>query len=150
MTETALIRGLPTETAYETVLALNQRELLLLDYAGTELSLLVQIDETRAWPGVKDLVSEGADYKIREVLKHLSPGRSREVIHAWVQHGAAYVWYVKDQIESILGMANANVTEKLSLLQTVEDHLRKHRESDERTRLLNQVRAVRQTLSSTA
>jgi hypothetical protein len=72
---------------YDAVLALKERGLMLLDWAETELSALVTLDEDRAWPAVEDFLSSANDFKTRHLIAKLTPERKRATIRKWIERG---------------------------------------------------------------
>lgn len=139
----AIVAGLPADAAYEAVLDLKKRDLLLLDYADTELSLLSQIDEARAWPDVERLLLTGSDYKIRQVLRYVTPEHKLELVKGWVRRGTQYVWYFRDMIEVVLELEIGG-SEKDALLEMIEMHLKLHSgRVENRSQLLTMIRKAR-------
>lgn len=79
-----ILKGLPKDDAYAAYLRLVSRELLLLDWAESEVEGLVSLDEDYAWPSVQKLIEQQQEWKVRSVLPHLSPTRQTECIKLWM------------------------------------------------------------------
>ncbi len=113
-----VIDGVPAAEAYDLVLGLVGRGVLLLDWGETELDLLVSIDEDRAWPAVQSLLDKPDNWKLRSLLRHLSPVRQVECMKVWLpklQDG----WFLKDIFEaarSLKGERNLKVEALRALL----------------------------------
>src|SRR5262249_15127254 len=112
----------------------------------TEFVLLAQIDEERAWPEIRALMTTGTDYKIRTVLQYLSRERKAEILKEWVQQGTSYIWYVHNQIEAVVDL-ETDATVKDELLTTIERRLVEFpRRTEERSKLLTRISAARREL----
>lgn len=75
-----ILKGLPIDEAYAAYLRLVSREALLLDWGESEVDGLVSLDEERAWPSIQKLIEQRQEWKVRDVLGHLSPARQVDCI----------------------------------------------------------------------
>jgi serine/threonine protein kinase len=138
-----IVKSLPKDIAYDAVVKLKQQKRLLLDYGETDLTLLSQIDEERAWPGVLALLSGRNDSQIKNTLQELSRERRSEMLREWIERGPAWDFYFSEQIKLVeLLEANTNVKEKL--LRSIESNLG-HRviKWEDRVRIGSQLREAR-------
>jgi serine/threonine protein kinase len=139
-----ILKGLPTDVAYDAVVGLRKRERLLLDFTETELALLAEVDEDRAWPQVSSLLSEGNDYKIKQLIQYLSLSRKIDVLRQWINRGASWDYYFRDQIDSVDALdVDANVKDEL--FAVIERKVNEHSfKSGGKSELLKQIRFARE------
>lgn len=144
-----ILRGIGVPAAYDSVVRLKERGLLLLDYGETELAVLAAIDENRAWPEIQALIDGGNDFRIRHMVSaHLSPSHKTTLVKEWVERAEQDKWYFRFQAEAVVGL-ECDASEKVSLLDRVEAKiLAVTGRFEERDKLLRQVRAAKRTLDS--
>jgi hypothetical protein len=75
---------------------------LLLDFSETGLLLLVKIDEDKALPDVKNTLNKGDDFKLRNILRVMSPKRQEEIIAMWLKRGINDSWHFESVLEVIV------------------------------------------------
>jgi hypothetical protein len=138
-----IVKGLPKDIAYDAVVKLKQQKRLLLDYGETELTLLTQIDEERAWPGVLTLLSSRNDSQIKNTLQELSPARRCEMLREWIEGGPAWDFYFSEQIKMVELLA-VDTDVKKQLLRSIGSNLG-HRaiKWEDRVRIDRQLREAR-------
>jgi serine/threonine protein kinase len=138
----AILSGSADSAAYDTVVSLKERSLLVLDWSETELSALVAIDEDRAWPAVQDFLSTANDFRTRHLISKLSAERQRLMTRQWIERGAEYKWYADDQIETLVS-AGFPAEEREELLQLIEARIRESRwKGEDKVTLLRKIRAL--------
>lgn len=136
----AILAGMVGTEAYDAVLDLRKRGLLLVDWSETDLLALVAIDEERAWPEVETLLAGRDDSRIQHILPHLSPPKRLILLKGWIEVGAEYSWHFDDQIRFLAEIETAKdlkVEMFESLRQRVAEYTGKF---DEREKLLTQIR----------
>jgi len=141
-----IVKALPREAAYEAVLNLHEQKRLLLDYGETELELLTQIDEERAWPNVRALSGGGNDGQIRRVLDHLSDAHRLEILGDWIHRGPSWEHYFGVQIKAVEAL-DADASFKTQLLEDIERNLgSRSLKWEDRVRLTTQLERARREL----
>lgn len=129
---------------YDAATRLHERSMLLLDWVETELGVLLQLDEERAWPLAREYLAQAEDYRKRNLIPHLKGDRRREVIRDWLKKGTEYRWYLTELLGLILnsGFEEAEIETMLTTLEhNVNGAVLK---LDERGKLLERVRLVRE------
>jgi serine/threonine protein kinase len=138
-----VLSGVDHAIAYDAVVSLKERNLLVLDWSETELSFLVVIDEDRAWPAVQEFLKTANDFRSRHLISRLSAQRRRMMTRQWIEKGVEYRWYADDQIE-LLVKAEFPLQERNELLQLVENHIRaSHWKGEDKATLLRKIQALR-------
>ena len=99
---TTILSGVAAEVAYPIVTALLDRNLVLFDYSDKRASLLVQIDEDKAWPEVEHLLAQGKDFEIDNVIPRLSMGKQANALQAWIGRGISDGWWFDRIVTSVL------------------------------------------------
>src|ERR1035441_8175986 len=111
--------------AYEAVLDLRKRGLLLVDWSETDLQVLLAIDEERAWPEVRALLNGDNDFKIEHILPFLTPAKRLSLLTGWIERDSNYSMYYEDQMRFVVE-AEADPETRIELLEKVRSNIMKH------------------------
>lgn len=133
-----LIEGMPIEQAYDLVVSLKDRGVLLLDWVETELELLIAIDESRTWPMIESLIERSENFKLRGVLKHLSPSRQAECLRLWLPR-LQDPWFFREIFDSAR-LLKENVHRRTALV-SLWGSLDKSRRFDGKDDMMKQIRS---------
>lgn len=82
-----IVQGLPTANAYSAIQSLEERKLILLDWAESVFELFVVVDEGRAWPEVKKAAQDGDvrnSFRVRRFIGYLTPAHQIEFMTIWL------------------------------------------------------------------
>jgi serine/threonine protein kinase len=120
-----ILTGMQGNEAYEAVLDLRKRGLLLVDWSETDLQVLLAIDEDRAWPEVRALLNGDNDFKIQHILPLLNPAKRLSLLTGWIERDSNYSWYYEDQMRFVIEIATDRET-RIELLEKVRSNITKH------------------------
>jgi serine/threonine protein kinase len=136
----AILAGMSGTEAYDAVLDLRKRGLLLVDWTETDLEALVAIDEERAWPEVETLLAGRDDFRIQHLLPHLSPAKRLALLRGWIERGAEYSWHFTNQMRFLLEIEAAKEM-KMEMFESLRQKVAEyHGKFDDREKLLTQIR----------
>jgi len=120
-----ILTGMQGNEAYEAVLDLRKRGMLLVDWSETDLQVLMAIDEDRAWPEVRALLNGDNDFKIQHILPLLSPAKRLNLLTGWIERDSNYTWYYEDQMRFVAEVETDPET-RIELLEKVRTNIKKH------------------------
>jgi tRNA A-37 threonylcarbamoyl transferase component Bud32 len=120
-----ILTGMQGNEAYEAVLDLRKRGLLLVDWSETDLQVLLAIDEDRAWPEVRALLNGDNDFKIQHILPLLNPAKRLSLLTGWIERDSNYSWYYEDQMRFVIEITTDRET-RIELLEKVRSNITKH------------------------
>jgi serine/threonine protein kinase len=120
-----ILTGMQGNEAYEAVLDLRKRGLLLVDWSETDLQVLLAIDEDRAWPEVRALLNGDNDFKIQHILPLLSPTKRLSLLTGWIERDSNYTWYYEDQMR-LIAETETDPETKIELLEKVRTNIKEH------------------------
>jgi hypothetical protein len=120
-----ILTGMQGNEAYEAVLDLRKRGLLLVDWSETDLQVLLAIDEERAWPEVRALLNGDNDFKIEHILPFLTPAKRLSLLTGWIERDSNYSMYYEDQMRFVVE-AEADPETRIELLEKVRSNIMKH------------------------
>jgi hypothetical protein len=120
-----ILTGMQGNEAYDAVLDLRKRGLLLVDWSETDLQVLLAIDEDRAWPEVRALLNGDDDFKIEHVLPLLTAGKRLNLLTGWIERGINYSWHYEDQMRFV-AEAETDPETRIELFEKVRTNIKEH------------------------
>jgi len=111
--------------AYEAVLDLRKRGVLLVDWSEAKLQTLLAIDEDRAWPEVKALLNGDNDFEIEHTLPFLTPAKRVDLLAGWIEKSTRYSWFYEDQMR-MAAEVEADPATRIELLEKVRTNIKEH------------------------
>jgi serine/threonine protein kinase len=136
-----ILSGMIGTEAYDAVVDLKKRGLLLVDWAETDFQPLVSIDEERVWPEILLLLDGRDDLRIQHILPALSIEKKVILLAGWIQRGATYSWYFQNQLK-FLSETEVHPDSKLEMYETLQQKVEEYQgKFDEKQNLLTRIRA---------
>lgn len=133
-----ILNGIAADEAYAAAEALIERDLLLVDeWSESGVSLLLAIDEERAWPLVRKVIATAEGYKVRHLLPLLSDLHRVDAIDQWLDTGIRYFWYLENMIDATQTIHDRASRERLLL--RIKKSVLETSNAKDRPRLLKQI-----------
>ena len=91
-----------------------------MDWSESELEVFVDMDEERIWPEINRQLEGGAfrsAFKVRNLIKHLSPPHQSEFMSLWLNQGITDSWYFNYVLETVLELETDGATRRAFLEQ---------------------------------
>jgi hypothetical protein len=144
-----ILQEVPSREAYDTVLSLADRKLILLDWGETVDELLVLIDEERAWPSIKKRVADNdikSSFRMRRFIGRLSTNHQVELMVTWLNHDIDDQYSFDNIMEIIRGLKTDSSVRR-ELLFKLRIQIESYRGTiRERPRLIQKLEAAEKLL----
>ena len=87
-----ILEGFDSNAAIAAVQDLHARKLLLLDWGESPFDLIIEIDEAKAWPLVRQEAKQTSGSTIRRLLPKLTTKHQLDLAHDWIRKPHGSYW----------------------------------------------------------
>lgn len=124
-----ILKEVPPPQAYDAVLTLFDKNLILLEWGETTAEVLTQIDEERAWPEIKKAIEDNdirSSFRVKGFIGYLSTPHQQELVNLWLHQDKDDHYSFENMLDIIKGLPGDEITRRL-FLSRLESQVRSYR-----------------------